>query len=491
MTTKTPPRLLLTDSYKATHSLMYPPCREMHAYLTCRGHLPGTTDQRIVVAGTRYLQELLNERITMNDIHAADEYFNHHGVAGSSYPWPRDLWVDVVKNNGGRLPFYVTAMREGSVIYPQVPVLTITASDQYARLVTWMETILMHIWSPITTATKSAHAKSHLSELFKRTVDDDMQFLLNSRLHDFGFRGASSIETAMTTGYGHLLSFDGTDTLAAGWLASQYNGGPVGESVIASEHSVMTSWPSEIEAVRHLISITPNGGILSCVADTYDYNNFLYNILPQIAPLAKAKGILFVVRPDSGNPWECVQQGLIACRKAFGSSVNKKGYEVLNGAAVIQGDGIELEQLIQISNRVADFGFSAQCVAYGMGGGLLQKQNRDTLKVAMKLSQITDMNGTVRDVFKHPSTDRSKWSLPGKFNVTYMDSDRGPIVYPEESPFSSGTVMEPLYDGSGYTTITPSSFYTARLRLQRQWELTFPQKQVLHPSMIEKQLRLL
>jgi nicotinic acid phosphoribosyltransferase len=285
--------------------------------------------------------------------------------------------------------------------------------------------------APIVTATKSRLVWDYLREKFETSVDNDMQWLLASRLHDFGYRGVSSEETAMTTGIAHLVSFEGTDTMTAGWLATQFNDGePVGESVLASEHSVMTSWDTELEAVKHLIDITPEGSILSVVADSYDYDNFLRNILPEIAPLSKAKNLLFVVRPDSGEPVLQVENALFWAEKAFGSTVNSKGYKVLNGAAVIQGDGLDYGMLCRVADMVEYNKFSAQCVAYGMGGGLLQKQNRDTLRIATKLSRVVFSDGRVEDRMKHPKSDMTKVSLPGTFKVCEEGNEL--VVLPDE-----------------------------------------------------------
>lgn len=45
----------------------------------------------------------------------------------------------------------------------------------------------------------------------------------------------------------------------------------------------------------------------------------------------KKKGGLWVLRPDSGDPTEAILEALRAADKAFGSTVNKKGFKVLNG----------------------------------------------------------------------------------------------------------------------------------------------------------------
>lgn len=57
----------------------------------------------------------------------------------------------------------------------------------------------------------------------------------------------------------------------------------------------------------------------------------------------------------------------------FGSAPNSKGCRVIPGCGVIQGDGINIVTLAALTKAVKEAGFSAENVAYGMGGGLLQK----------------------------------------------------------------------------------------------------------------------
>lgn len=466
------PFLLDTDSYKTGHSLMYPDnISSMTAYFTCRGPLPESNkeDDRIVFFGMRYMYEnVLSRKITMQDIEDADQYLKFHGVGKSQFYWPRDLWVSVVQELDGNLPFKIESLRDGSVVHPQIPCFQITASGKYSKLVTWLETKLMRIWSPTTTATKSRIVHSFLKDKFEQTVDDEFSFLLNSRLHDFGSRGVSSEETAMTTGVAHLLSFDGTDTMIAGWLATLWNdGNTIGESVLATEHSVMTSYEYEFDAVKKLINIAPENSIVSCVADSYNYNNFL-NRLSEIVESCREKNLFFVVRPDSGNPIDCVLNGLNKLSEAFGFHINKKGYKVINGAGIIQGDGIDLSMLKSIANAVQDRGYSAQSVAYGMGGGLLQKQNRDTLKVAIKLCEITK-DGVTTPIMKNPTTDISKSSLPGK--TTVKKEKEGYMIYPHTDTYQNA--LECIWD-QGPTPYEFESFNEMRNRLNMDWENSSP-----------------
>lgn len=42
--------------------------------------------------------------------------------------------------------------------------------------------------------------------------------------------------------------------------------------------------------------------------DSYDYTNALTKVIPSVAAAHKAKGGLMVLRPDSGDPVECILQ---------------------------------------------------------------------------------------------------------------------------------------------------------------------------------------
>ena len=73
--------------------------------------------------------------------------------------------------------------------------------------------------------------------------------------------------------------------------------------------------------------------------------------------------------------------------KHFGFEKNKKGYKVLPSyIRVIQGDGVSYESLDSILKNMEKHRWSADNLAFGSGGALLQKLNRDTQKCAYKCS---------------------------------------------------------------------------------------------------------
>ena len=80
---------------------------------------------------------------------------------------------------------------------------------------------------------------------------------------------------------------------------------------------------------------------------------------------------------------------------------------------LIQGDGINPTSIANIIEAVTEAGFSTENITFGMGGGLLQQVNRDTLDFAMKTS-AAEVGGEWRDVYKDPITSVAKRSKKGR-----------------------------------------------------------------------------
>ncbi|KAJ3104594.1 mitochondrial aspartate-glutamate transporter agc1 [Phlyctochytrium bullatum] len=437
-------------------------------------------DARIVLYGLRYIVEnYINVRWTKQDIDEAKLFFETHNASLNPadkktmvYPFPYDLFHKFIKENDGYFPVKIEALPEGSVIYPHTPVYQITAENEYSRLVTYLETILTMVWYPSTVATLSRRCKDIIDEYFEKTVDPDAYFLADSKLHDFGFRGCTSVEQSIIGGCAHLLNFVGTDTLSAAYYAQFHlNGGkPVATSIPATEHSVMTAFRNERLAMERLLELYGTG-ICACVMDSYDYTHALEAVLPSVEKLKLEKGGLLVLRPDSGDPVDVVLQALRAGEKVFGATLNKKGYKVLKGINVIQGDGISHKTIRLILEAMEKEKFSAVNAAFGMGAGLLQKVNRDTMSFATKLCHITYADGIQRDVMKCPKTDPNKISLPGEFIILKNPETHLPAVYPKgEYSGIEKNAMEVIYDGRKKSTKVWESFDKVRERLKREWQ---------------------
>jgi len=240
----------------------------------------------------------------------------------------------------------------------------------------------------------------------------------------------------------------------------------VGNSIPATEHSVMTSYKTEKEAIENMIHKFGKG-MFACVMDTYDYTNALENILPSIYKKKAEKGGFMVLRPDSGEPVEVVLQALEAAEKVCGVDVNSMGFKVLRGFGVIQGDGIDLKKIKEILDAVIQKGYSPESVTFGMGGGLLQKVNRDSMSFATKLNYIIYADGTERDVMKAPKTDSGKISLPGVLEVRRVNNL--PTVFPKkEGTTSSDNMLKVVYNMQPEYGIW-DDFETIRNRVNTEW----------------------
>ncbi|GAX79752.1 hypothetical protein CEUSTIGMA_g7193.t1 [Chlamydomonas eustigma] len=468
------PISVLTDSYKATHFLQYPSATKMVAYGEFRvGFQKDTSDTRIVAYGMRYLiDNYIAKQWTLQDVERADMFFKSHLAPGfTEFPYPRHLFEKFVRENNGFFPVKIEAIPEGTAIHARIPVYQITADGEYAPLCTFLETLLTMIWYPTTVATLSRRARDEVEKSFERTSDLGTQSpLVSSRLHDFGFRGCTTVEQSIVGGCAHLLSFVGSDTLSAAFYAQfNLNGGrPVAQSIPATEHSVMTSWPSEKAAIENMIEHFGTG-IFACVMDSYDYAKALSEVLPTVATKKVGAGGYLVLRPDSGDPTESVLMALEAADRVFGSTVNKLGFKVIQGCGVIQGDGIDLTVLTKIAAAIEAAGFSAENVAYGMGGGLLQKVNRDTMSFATKLNHIVYDDGRAADIMKQPATDAGKFSLPGELAVKRMNGV--PTIFPKESEEvgAEENLLKVVYDHGPVKNFQWDEFDIVRQRVAEEW----------------------
>jgi nicotinamide phosphoribosyltransferase len=122
------------------------------------------------------------------------------------------------------------------------------------------------------------------------------------------------------------------------------------------------------------------------------------------------------VRPDSGDPVQVVHQCLVLLDEAFGHTMTRKGYKLLNHVRVIQGDGINPTSIHAILDRATSAGYAADNLTFGMGGGLLQQLHRDTQKFALKCSAAR-IDGRWIDVYKDPVTDKGKQSKRGRMTL--------------------------------------------------------------------------
>eukprot|EP00421_Protoceratium_reticulatum_P022329 CAMPEP_0168388292 /NCGR_PEP_ID=MMETSP0228-20121227/16378_1 /TAXON_ID=133427 /ORGANISM="Protoceratium reticulatum, Strain CCCM 535 (=CCMP 1889)" /LENGTH=227 /DNA_ID=CAMNT_0008401539 /DNA_START=55 /DNA_END=734 /DNA_ORIENTATION=+ len=180
--------LMLTDSYKVTHHLQYPPGTSTR----------GGAYEEVCFFGLQYFLKryLAGPVVTMEKIDEAEKYFKSH----FSHPvWGYDEklfnragWEHIVKTHGGHLPVKIKAVPEGTVLPYKNVLFTMENSDPKCFWLTnYLETLLVQVWYPTTVCTQSREQKKIITKYLTETgtpeVIEKGQHLF--KLHDFGFRG--------------------------------------------------------------------------------------------------------------------------------------------------------------------------------------------------------------------------------------------------------------------------------------------------------------
>lgn len=417
--------ILTADSYKYSMFNQYPEGTEyVYSYIESRG---GEFDATVFVGLQAFLKEYLLKPITKEDIDEAEDIVTAHGE-----PFYREGWDYILETYYGRLPVQILAVPEGTILPTKNILVSIINTDPKCFwLTTVLETALLRaVWYPITVATNSLESKKIILDYLEATGSPES---IDFKLHDFGARGVSSLESAALGGLGHLTSFKGTDNVAALQYIRRYYGGAgaktAGFSIPAMEHSTVTSWgrENEYDSYRNMLKqYAKPGAIVACVSDAYN----IYEACEAWGTVLKDdvinSGATIVIRPDSGYPPDVVLKCLQILDKNFGHIVNEKGYRVLNHVRVIQGDGITKEMIRTILAVMRMNGYSADNIAFGQGGAMLQIVNRDDFKFAMKCSAVGIRNKETRelewrDVFKDPVDDAGKASKRGMLALVRVD----------------------------------------------------------------------
>jgi len=418
---------LLTDSYKVTHHYFYPEgTQKIYSYLESR---VGAEFNKTIFYGLQYIikKYLEGPVVSQKKIDEADKLISAHIGEGI---FNKTGWEYILDEYSGCLPIEIKAVPEGTPVEVNNVLMTVENTDDKSYwLPNYLEPLLLQVWYPSTVATLSAEIRKLAN--FYLEVTGSNKDNLNFMLHDFGYRGATSTESAMLSGSAHLLSFSGTDTIAALSVPKNYYNDSelYGFSVQATEHSVMTSLGMEGE-FKQILNVISNAkdGILSIVIDSYNYRNFLIKAGEKGSDLNNAilnfldtEGNKIVFRPDSGEPVSTTIDCLNLLEDGFGCHLTDKGYKVFDlNIGLLWGDGLNYHKIRDILFAMKSDGWAAENIIFGMGGGLHTAVNRDTQRNAFKCSAQL-RNGTWYDIFKNP-LDSSKKSKTGRFKLIKNDN---------------------------------------------------------------------
>ncbi|MFT3932540.1 MAG: nicotinate phosphoribosyltransferase [Chitinophagaceae bacterium] len=418
---------LLTDYYKVGHVFQYPDNTTLvYSNLTPRSsRLEGVNE--MVFFGLQYfikeyLLDYFNENFFKQPKEKVLADYKRRIVTSLGAHLPTYKHLEDL-HDLGYLPIEIKALPEGSRVPIKVPCITVVNTlPEFYWLTNFLETILSAIiWQPCTSATIAYEYRKLLNKYAAETGmhADFVQW----QGHDFSFRGMSSLESAVLSGMGHLLSFSGTDTIPAIEALEQYYNANadkelIGGSVAATEHSVMCSGSKdgELETFKRLITKVYPGGIVSIVSDTWDLWKVCTEYLPALKEIVLKRDGKVVIRPDSGDPVKIIcgnPEGKTAAEKkgvvellwdVFGGTVTDKGYKLLDPhIGAIYGDSINLQRATAICEGLKAKGFATQAV-FGIGSFTYQYNTRDTFGMAMKATYV-EVAGEGREIFKNPITD--------------------------------------------------------------------------------------
>jgi nicotinamide phosphoribosyltransferase len=412
--------IINTDNYKHCHYPLYPKGTEyVSSYVESRG---GEFPVCMFVGLQAFIREFLMHPITLEDIDEAEFTEREQGMH-----FNRENWLGVLNDHGGYLPVEIEAVAEGTVLpVKNVLVQVINTDPKYFWATSFFETALLRaIWYPTTVGTISWLAKQQIKEALRQTSDNT--HLLRHILHDYGARGVSSMESAALGGLAHLVNFSQSDTVPGIVAAKKYyNAVDPSNSGPNAEHAGFCAWgrDEEVAAMRNMLEVHADSGVALLLTDTYDHENAVKNILggELKEEIEKFPGLVGA-RPDSGDVVQVTSDTTEWLMESFGYTTNSKGYKILpDFIRVVQGDGVRRDSLPKVFIELERRGLAADNAVFGMGGGLLQHCNRDTMEFGMK-ANAAKVNGQWRDTAKSPTGDKMKVSKAGRLALQYVDGD--------------------------------------------------------------------
>lgn len=449
--------LFAIDFYKVDHRRQYPEgTTEIYSNFTPRfvkrNHsLTSDYDDQIVVFGIQtFIHDYLidqweNNFFKRDKISVISEYKKliENALAIDDF----DCSHIEALHDIGYLPIRIKAIEEGYRVPIGVPVLTIVNTHpDFFWLTNYLETMISaSLWKAMTSATIAFEFKRLLMKYANLTGADES--FVDYQAHDFSFRGMSGWQDATLSGAAHLTCFKGTDCVSAisllnGHYDASDNASIVGTSVPATEHSVMccTGIDGEFATIKRLITEIYPSGIVSIVADSYNFWQVLSSYLPSLYREINERSGKVVIRPDSGNPIDIICGDLCAIPgtpeykgalqmlwETFGGRVNAHGYKELSPKiGLIYGDAITIERAARILEIMKEKGFASTNVVFGVGSYTYQYVTRDTFGFAMKATSAV-INGERKSIFKDPITasDGSpKKSAKGLLKVE-LDAETG------------------------------------------------------------------
>jgi nicotinate phosphoribosyltransferase len=272
----------------------------------------------------------------------------------------------------------VDAMREGTVFFPDEPILRVTAPLPEAQFVETRLVNLLHFQ----TVVASKAARMVLAAPGKPLID-------------YGFRRAHGAEAGLLAARAsYIAGFSGTATVAAGIEF----GIPVYGTMA---HSFIQAHGDETLAFEHFARSHPKGLVL--LIDTYDTERAAGRVVA-LAPRLAAQGITIAgVRIDSGDLGEHARR--VRC------ILDDGGLPAVN---IVASGGLDEDALLALSRA------GAPIDSFGIGTSLTTASDAPALDCAYKLQEYA---GTAR---RKRSEGKATW--PGRKQVWRRYDEGGKLA---------------------------------------------------------------
>lgn len=478
--------MLLCDFYKISHRQMYPKKTELvYSTWTPRASRVKGVDKVIHFGTQAFIKDKLitffNQNFFQKDkeliIKEYKRIIKH--TLGTLDPETKHI-EDL--HDLGYLPLLIKALPEGISIPLRVPMLTIENTDsRFFWLTNFIETWMScELWQASTSATIAYEYKKILTKAALETVGETS--FVQFQGHDFSMRGMSSLQSAISSGMGHLLSFVGTDTIPAIQAAEfLYNANVetdlIGTSIPATEHSIQCAYGDDTEYLTKMIEEVHPTGMISVVSDGYDFWDVIGRVIPSLKEKILKRNGKLVIRPDSGDPvsiicgdvkgkTELERMGAIeALWNIFGGTITEKGYKLLDShIGLIYGDAITLLRAQEIVTRLKEKGFASINAVFGIGSYTYQYNTRDTFGFALK-STLCVIDGKEKQIYKDPKTDDGiKKSQKGRVAVILSAEGYKLLDGLSLNDFIYGDLLEPVFKNG--SLLKEQSFNEIRRRAQ-------------------------
>lgn len=293
----------------------------------------------------------------------------------------KDEFLDYLKTY--KFTGTVWAVPEGSIAFPNEPMIRVTAPIIEAQLI---ETFLLNT---VNLQTMIATKASRVTTAAK-----------GKRVIEFGLRREHGIDAGMKVARSsYIAGCDGTSNVLAGMLY----GIPIFGTMA---HSFVMSFGSELDSFRAFTKTFPDNATL--LIDTYDNISGAQNAVLVAKELEQRGFKLGAIRLDSGD--------LIEISKKVRGILDKKGLEYVKIFASGNLDEYTIEKLLKNGAKID---------AFGVGTRMGTSEDKPYVNVVYKLCEKMNEKGEFNPIMK---LSEGKVTLPGRKQVFRFKDTEGYLV---------------------------------------------------------------